>query len=225
MLIQVAMTAWPNHPRRLEYFDRVTTALREKLTAVGHDLQYVCSSETERDPKHPWFGDELAALCKERDISLSWRDGPASLGSNMNAALRLCMAPVVFLVQDDWLLLEPLDIAEGAEYIVANHDVDLIRYSWPGHMTAFAGQRDGWQIVDGTQHWSYGDDPQLRRPDFIQRFGQYYEGGDHGVSENDMLARLRRDKATILAAQKNYFATIGEIASVINEKRERAVPR
>jgi hypothetical protein len=225
MLIQVAITNWPNHPKRIEYFRRVTESLQSKLTAVGHSIQYVCSSETERDPKHPWFGDELIELCREQNIVLSWRDAPASLGGNMNAALRLCDAPVVFLVQDDWMLLEPLDIGPGAEYLSSHSDVDLIRYSWPGHMTRFTGDRDGWQIVDGDYQFSYGDDPQLRRPDFVQRFGEYREGGPHGISEGDMLYRLRKANAVILAAQKNYFCTIGDVASVIDEKRERAVQR
>ena len=225
MLIQVAMTSWPNHPRRLEYFDRVTAALREKLTAGNHELHYVCSAETQRDPKQPWLGDPLQALCRQRGIALTWRDAPASLGGNMNAALRLCTAPVIFLVQDDWLLLEPLNIGPGADYIAQHSDVDLIRYSWPGHMTRFLDARDGWLTVDGSFQFSYGDDPQLRRPDFVSRFGEYLEGGPHGVSEGDMLYRLRKRRATILAAPKNYFATIGEVASVIDEKRERAVPR
>src|SRR3990167_7976993 len=219
MFIQVAMTSWPNHPRRLEYFDRATAALREKLTAAGHELLYVCSSETQRDPKQPWLGDELAALCRERNIALSWRDAPASLGGNMNAALRLCTARAVFLVQDDWLLLKPLDIGPAAEYLAAHADVDLIRFSWPGHMTRFLAPRDGWQVVDGAYLYSYGDDPQLRRPDFVGRYGEYVETGPHGISEGDMLFRLRKADATILAAEKNYFTTIGDVASVIDEQR------
>lgn len=225
MLIQVAMLSWPNHPKRIEYFDRVTAALRNNLTAVGHVLEYVCSSETQRDPKHPWLGDELAALCRDRNIRLSWREGEASLGGNMNAALRLCTAAGVFLVQDDWLLLEPLDIGPGAEYLTSHSDVDLIRYSWPGHMTRFKGNRDGWQVVDGSYMYSYGDDPQLRRPDFTAKWGEYIEHGPHGVSEGNMLFRLREAGATILAAPKNYFTTIGGVASVIDELRQRAEPR
>lgn len=223
--IDVAITAWPNHPKRLEYFRTVVKALRDKLTASRHELRYHCSAESEVDPAHSWHGPELCHICDEEEISLSWREGPASLGGNMNAALRLCTAPTIFLVQDDWLLLRPLDLSDGADYLTANSDVDLIRYSWPGNLTHFIGCRGGWPIVDFADGWTYGDDPHLRRQDFMQKHGWYIEGGPHGRSEGDMLYRLRRAQATILASNELYFGTIGAVASVIEECRPRAVPR
>jgi hypothetical protein len=226
--INVSLVTWPNHPARLEYFERTSAALLNYLTARGHALVYVCASEAERDPNQPWLGAELEQLCAARGIALHWHAAPASLGGNMNHALRICTAPVVFLVQDDIELHGPLDLAAGAEYLLAHRDVDLIRYAWPGDMTHFLpGTRDGWQIVDTTQGWHYGDEPQLRRPDFTARYGWYVEGGEHGMCEGDMLYRMRRDRATILAAPHCYFGNIGGVSAVpaSRERRPRAVSR
>lgn len=223
--IDVALVTWPNHPKRWEYFSRCIPALLDGLTATGYDLRYVCSSESEVDPKHEWFGEQLKEFCEKNGIELAFREAPASLGANMNAALRMCKADTIFLVQDDWLLNGPCDIGPGADYLRDRPDVDYIRYSWPGDLCTFVPQADGWTQITHQGHWPYGDDPQLRRPGFTDKFGWYLEGGRHGRSESNMVYAVKAKHAYIIAADKNYFSHFGEVASVINEYRERAVSR
>ena len=223
--LDVALVTWPNHPSRIEYFRKTVAALRSKLTAPGYRLHFVCSSETQRDPKHPWFGDELEEACKEYRVALVYRDGPASLGANMNAALRLCVTELLFLVQDDWLLLDDCNLSPGADYMRDHAEVDYIRYSWPGDLPTFVDYADGWRRIDWAGLWPYGDDPQLRRKSFPDKFGWYIEGGRHGVSEGAMVHSVSAKRATILAADKCYFGHCGEVASVIDEYRPRAVSR
>lgn len=226
--IDVALVAWPNHPRRMAYFRRTLAALKKNLSASRHALRWVCSSESQHDPARTWHGEELEAMCREHGIGLHWRIGKAALGANMNAALRLCAAPLIFLVQDDYELLEPLDLSPGADFLLRHGEVDLVRYSYfldPHSGTRFEGSLDGWRRVDIDGPWPYGDDPHLRRPDFVDKWGWYLEKGRHGVSEYQMLLRLVHGRATIVAADRCYFGHFGEVASVIDEYRPRAVPR
>lgn len=234
-MIDVLLVTWPNHAKRIAYFRRTLAALTSRLTASRHTLRYLCSAESQRDPQSTWHGDELEALCREHDIALTWRPAgaQASLGAGMNAALRLATAPTLFLVQDDYELLEPLDLSPGAELLVARPAIDLIRYSYfthPEHGTKFLGAlpgAPGFRQVDIHGTWPYGDDPHLRRPDFMDRHGWYVEGGNHGVSEGDMLHRLVRNRAAIAAPDRCYFGHFGEIAAVPldQEHRPRAVSR
>jgi hypothetical protein len=230
--IDVILVTWPNHPRRLQYFRRTVRALAEKLTASRHELRWLCSSESARDPDSTWHGDELAEFCAKVGIKLHWREGPPSLGAGMNAAARLCMAPVCLLVQDDYELLEPLDLSPGAELLAENPQIDLVRFCYfchPQYGTQFVADsgHHGWQRVNIRGYWPYGDDPQMRRRDFHAKWGWYLEGGQHGVSEGDMLWRLVRGEATIFAADRCYFGHFGEVAAVpeSQEHRERAVTR
>ena len=129
--MDIAISTWPNAPFRFEYFCKTVDALREKLTASRHGIRYVCSAETERDPMYPWMGDDLEAYCKEHDIELTWRDAKPNLGANMNAALKLCTGLTIWTQQDDWLLLEPVDVSDGIDFILEHEDVAILRYSWP----------------------------------------------------------------------------------------------
>ena len=126
--IDVAIVTWPNHPKRIAYFRRVADSLHNRLKATGYELRFVCSSESERDPAHSWHGAELSTECCRRGIALTYRDnGEASLGAGMNAALRLCTAPLILLVQDDWELQSDLDLKPAADFLLARPSVDVIR--------------------------------------------------------------------------------------------------
>jgi hypothetical protein len=228
--IDVVLVTWPNHPKRIKYFARTMRALREKLTATRHVLRYRCSAESESDPQSTWHGDDLEALCRDWDITLAWRPPPASLGGNMNAACKLAESEVFLLVQDDFQLLDPLDLSSGAEFMARHPTVDLLRYSYyqhPQHGTQFAGELEGWRLVDVDGYWPYGDDPQMRRPLFQHRWGLYLEDCQHGASEGDMLHRLVAGRATIAAADRSYFGHFGEVSAVpiAQEHRPRGVSR
>lgn len=227
--IDVAMVTWPNHPKRLEYFTRILDALRTHVTASRHTLRFHCSAESQRDPTRPWCGDQLEDLCAEYEVSLVWRDGgePANLGANMNAAIALCTAPCILLQQDDWRLKKPLDLSDGADFLLSHRRVDLLRYSWPedpSMLPTFIQQR-GWRQIDVRGKWPYGDDPHLRRQDFQWRHGWYFEGGRHGSASGTLMKWLVKRGAVIAAADQTYFKHCGSVSSVLNDKRKRRVQR
>ena len=227
-VIDIALVTWPNHPARFQYFLRCMGELKKHLSASQHTLRYFCSAESERDPAKPWLGDELEDFCRENHIQLTWRDAKANLGANMNAAIRLCSAPTVLLQQDDWMLLYPLDLSPGANFMVANKKVDLLRYSWPDNdrmCPTFVTNASGWRKIDVTGRWPYGDDPHLRRQDFMQKWGGYLEGGRHGSASADLMRRLVRGKADIRVSDRCYYVHGGPITAVLNDIRNRRVKR
>ncbi len=225
-MIDLVLVTWPNHPARLAYFGDCVNLLAKYLTASRHTIRLLCSAESERDPAQPWQGDELKRLCEQQGIELHWRDGKAGLGENMNAALRLCSAPVIFVVQDDFYLNHKLDLSPGADFMSKRADVDMLRYSWPGdERVTLVDCMDGWRRFQLDGGWPYGDDPHMVRLDFTKRWGHYLEGVPHGVSESDMLHRLKTGNANIAAADRLYFGHGGAITAVIHDHRKRNVER
>lgn len=229
MFIDVVLVTWPNHPQRLEYLQTTLASLAGGLTASRHELRYLCSSESARDPDSTWHGDELQELCNDVHMPLYWHDGPASLGAGMNAALRACTSDLVLLVQDDYILTEPLDLSPGADALLADPLIDMIRYRYyigPPYSTQFEGERCGFRCVKMDGPWPYGDDPHLRHVRMMQRHGWYVEGVGH-ASEGEMLHRLKHQDAHILAADRLYFEHIGSVSAVpaSQELRPRAIGR
>ena len=145
---------------------------------------------------------------------------------NMNAALRLCRGDFHLLVQDDRPLLKPLDLDASVQLLETHPDAAMIRYAWPQGRDTITGQHrsklmthpDGWRRF--CTGWIYGDEPHLRQRSFMDRYGWYLEDVRHGASEGDMLHRLRRRQATIVAADDIYFGHNGaDVPAVINDTR------
>lgn len=227
-MIDIALVAWPNHPKRWQCVRETVASLKRYLTATSDVLQWVCSSESTVDPKHRWYGDELAELCEQHRMTLRFREGKPGLGENMNAALRLCHGDFHLLVQDDRPLQKPLDLSLSVRYLETHRDVALIRYAWPQgknaqtgqHRTKLMTQPDGWRRFDIHMGWLYGDEPHLRHCSFMERFGWYLENVRHGLAEGEMLHRLRRQRAIVLAADELYFGhNSPDVSAVIDDPR------
>ena len=224
--ISIALVTWPNHPRRIEYFRRGIVDLKRRLCVTDpYALEYVCSAETERDPAQSWHGAEVESLCHAHGVRLQWRHGPANLGANMNAALQMCTGELLLLVQDDWHLEARLDLRDGASFLLSNPRVALLRYSWPAGKCTLRDHPDGWRRIDINGLWPYGDDPHLRRPDFMERYGWYLEGGHHGTASATLMRDLCTARAEIAVAEQVYFRHIGEVSAVLNDSRQRRTSR
>ncbi len=225
--IDVNLVTWPNHPKRLEYFRDTVEALQANLTASRHAIKYHCSADSQRDDRHRWYGGKLVAACNAYGVELAWRHEAANLGANMNAALRLGSSDTVLLVQDDWRLLEPLDLSPGIEFMEGG-GADLLRYSYPDEdqmRPTFVPHEDGWRRIVLTDRWPYGDDPHLRRRSFMDRWGHYFEGGSHGTASATMMRTLVDGGADIAAADRCYFRHFGDVTAVLDDKRGRRITR
>jgi len=224
-MIDVAICTWPNHPQRMAYFSRMMNSLEDHLGAGRHTLQYFCSAESARDPMFEWMGGELEVFCEMAGIALQWRDAEPNLGANMNAAIRMCTAPLIFVQQDDWCLDHPLDLSPGAEFLMQHEEVDLLRYCWPDNdrmRPTFIDQPDGYRRIDMRGRWPYGDEPHMQRRDFVTKWGEFLEGGGHASASYALTQKLRAGNANIRVADKNYYHHFGQISSYPRavEKRE-----
>ncbi len=220
--IDVAMMTWPNHPERFRYFSETCEAMNRFLRASRHELRFFCSAETQHDPNFAWFGSDLEEVCSEYGITLAWRDENPNLGANMNAAIKMCSAELIYVQQDDWRLLDHVDLSPGADYLMAHRDVDLLRYSWPDNdrmRPAFLDTEDGFRHIDLRSTWLYGDDPHLRRRDFMDKWGWYLEGGHHASASSTLMTKLRRGRARIAVADKCYYGHFAQISAYPNETR------
>ncbi len=203
--MDIAISTWPNAPFRFEYFTETMESLRKYLTASRHSIRWVCSAETQRDPMQTWMGSELARYCSEHNIGLYWRDAEPNLGANMNAALKLCTASVIWTQQDDWKMLHPLDVSDGIDWIKEHREFSILRYSWPDvprMCPQFVTAPGGFLEILPRSTWFYGDDPHIRRADFQHKWGWYLEGGAHASASQDLMGRLKRGGARIAASEK-----------------------
>jgi len=224
--MDIAISTWPNARFRFDYFRETMASLRKYLTASRHTIRWVCSAETQRDPMQDWMGDQLEEYCREHEIVLSWRHEPPNLGANMNAALKLCTAPVIWTQQDDWRMLAPLDVSPGIDLITERIEFALLRYSWPDvdRMRPMFHRLPGcdFREVDPSSTWFYGDDPHLRRADFMDRWSWYLEGGPHASASQDLMRKLKRGGARIAAADRCYFQHFGQTSSYPRDKETRS---
>ena len=223
--MDIAISTWPNAPFRFDYFVKTIEALRKNLTASRHSIRYVCSAETERDPQFTWMGHELTEFCAASQIELHWRHATPNLGANMNATLRLCNAPAIWTQQDDWLLLRPVDASDGIDFILNHREFDLLRYSYPDvdrMRPRFHPAPDGFREVDRNSTWFYGDDPHIRRADFMDVRGWYLEGGVHASASQDLMRRLKQQRARIAVTDQCYFQHFGQTSSYPRERESRA---
>lgn len=218
--IDVVMLAWPNHPKRIEYFAKMIAALRSNLQASRHRLRYFCSAENERDPHSGWFGEDLKLICRVEDVALRWRAGGADLGANMNAALRMGSAPWQLLVQDDFQLMNPLDISEGVRFLTEHPDFAAVRYHWGLYSTQFTGELGGFKVVNIDGPWPFSDAGQLRRRSFSTTYGEYLEGVVHGGSESAMCGVLKAARVKIAASPKPAFKHIGITRAEFRDHRK-----
>jgi hypothetical protein len=219
--IDVCIPTWPNHPRRIDYL-RQMLEHNEELRATGFSVRTYCSAESERDPACEWRGDDLEALCDQYAIELKWRIGPANLGANMNATMAMGSGELVYLQQDDWVLQERLDLSAGGRLLLDNPDVDIVRYNWPtapGMEPTFCGDIKGWRLIDVQGPWPYGDDPHLRRRNFMDMWGWYYDKGKHGTASSALMRKLVLGNAKIVVADKPYYKHIGYVSAVVDDVR------
>jgi hypothetical protein len=231
--IGVALLTWPRIPARLDYFRRTVEGFQARAVASRHEFVYSVSAESDDVPSAEAAA--LAVYCNDHRIALTWREGKANLGANLNAALKLALAPdFILLLQDDWLLTETQDLSYYADFLDDNPAFALVRFGWPevpaGDERARWIQKGG-QVAGSSPHapviwldpmstYFYGDQPHLRRRSFATEFGWYKEGGDTGEPEVDLTDRLQRERWQIGLSDRVLFHHIGEHTSVRSD-RER----
>jgi len=224
--LDIAITTWPNAKFRFGYFKETIESLHDHLVLSRHTARMICSAESKRDPDFEWAGEMLEEYCEKNEIELHWHKAEPNLGANANAVLRLCDAPVVWFQQDDWRMLETVDVSDGIDFILDRREFDLVRYSYPdvdNMRPRFLELRGtDFREVDPGSTWFYGDDPHLRRnPEFMEKWGFYLEGGRHASASSALMSKMKRGRARIAAANRCYFRHFGQTSSYPRKQEPR----
>ncbi len=205
-MIDICMTAWPTRLDRVLHFSMTLDALRQNLS--GADFRLYCSVETEPPPSGKLLASEFESVAHDFAVELSWRDAPANLGANMNAALRMGESDLILMVQDDWELSEPLDLRDSITFL-ANHDSFVaIRYQHGREMRIVA-HLDGFQVVQMRQMWPFLDSPRIQRRTMMDKYGEYVEGIGHLAAEHRYGRNLAMKGAKIAAYPFSVFQHLG----------------
>lgn len=161
--------------QRVDVLRRTIGGLLQSLTYAG-PLRYVIADDGSTDGTHEMI-DTLRSAGLDATLVISNRAG---LGANTNAGLRAAFAltDLVLQLQDDMLLLQPLDLTAHVDRLLAHPQDGFIRlWGVGGHR--YTATLDGayWR-VDWASDELYipSDRPHLKTRRFVEAAGYYPEG-------------------------------------------------
>ena len=208
----VAITTWARTEARLEYLRRTLESLYDNLRLAGERLPIVVSAEHDGAARA-----ELEPLCLRYSARLVWNPRRAGPGCNLDHALSHTDAPFVLALQDDWVLAERLDLADGVRFLArrAGDGFTMVRYCW-GMDDTIARPLDGrfLRLAPESTH-VYSDQPHLRSAALSQIVGPYdaVEPGDLSWEwryNNRIKALAAAGQLQVAAHWSNSFQHIGE---------------
>ncbi len=227
-MIAVCLVTWPRNADRVSYLERTVSALRVNLRHSGHIVRYVVSAESQDVPRE--FLAAVEDIVRPLQTRVIYRDGKADLGANMNAALKEGLShhhcTHALLVQDDWVLMQPLDISPYADFLTGCREWGMVRFDWSLQehhstwMPDFEWHGFRMRELSPESTYFYGDQIQLRRASFPQEYGWFLEGGKNiGTAEVDFNSRLQQTKWRIATTPERMFEHCGTVSSVTREER------
>ena len=220
--LTVAVTTWPSHPRRIEYFCRTVDAFAEEIARHELSVKWLVSAESEVPADSVFCGDELIRQCEQRGLAVRFREQPASLGAHLNEVVSLLTTDLWFYLQDDWIVKRKMPLSEACQLLLGDDGFGGVRF-WAntGHWATWGR----WSILKKGSAWYYGDNPALWHRRLNALVGDFCEGGNFGHHEADASERVSRcglHLVSPLPVKKRadwYFGHLGEITSVPNDPR------
>jgi hypothetical protein len=251
--IGVAIVTWPRSIERIQYFKRTMQAMFDNARASRHHLIYFASAERDGvslNMQRDFYDSVLALFGGQRGDFFQWREGPANLGANMNAALTMRGDPpadYLLLLQDDWVLTQPVDLSPYCDFLDGFPRFSMVRFSWPevprhderAHWIKFASARDQpygdmtiardnrtiIRFLDNSSTYLYGDQPHLRRASYLEEFGPFKEGGDAGEPEVELCGRLKQQGWQVATSEKVLFEHCGDVSSMTTHAQRFGGPQ
>ena len=226
MKVEIAVTFWNRFPERLECLKRTYEAIESNMDFGKYEHEWLISSELDRCVDKEKVLDFFSSKPNVRSV---WKVTPASLSSNLNTVLSLCVEPLILYLQDDWVLTEPLSIEADADFLL-NSDFDLIRYKYvkrdPKQLTLVNSDLKLYEISHDAKNL-YSDHPHLKKFSFHQKYGYFPEstdrGYDSGYCELYFNRSIRDSDAKILfreTGNDEMFEHISDHVSTLKEKWE-----
>lgn len=210
MKINILTIAWNRFPERFDYFQVMVNSIKENLSLGHHEYEWIVSIESERH----LLKKEMEDFCNKNNIKYYYKPGKPLLATNLNYGLSLCKQPFIFYIQDDFILLNKLDISKDIDFMIAHKDISIIRYrDTRAAERVYTKQVDKnldlWEVSNKVPYY-YNDNPQLKRKDLVKLTGDFcnkYEFPDKGFDDSScetMMARKmkqlsRENKVRILS--------------------------
>jgi hypothetical protein len=109
------------------------------------------------------------------------------VGKSKNIALQHAFthSPYVLLLEDDWVLKEPLDLIPPVEVLRDNYNVGMIRYGFLGGgmeaiYTDYGLTKTYWTLKHKSGHYVYSGQVSLRHKRFYDSLGMHAERDEKG---------------------------------------------
>ncbi len=225
MKIQIAVTFWNRLPMRLDCLSQVYESVEKYMYFGSYDHEWIVSCESDRCVDK----NKVDKFLKSKsNITYKWKTEKASLSSNLNTVLKMCTAPLIFYLQDDWEMREPLDLEKDANFLIES-DYDMIRYRYchpQRDKISLVSKELNLYNVHHNVHNLYSDQPHLKKISFHEKYGYFpestWKGYDSGDCEMGFNGRLRKTNAKILFKDKSdrlFYHTSGSSEhSTLKEK-------
>ena len=145
-------------------------------------------------------------------------------GADVNLALRRSQALYVFMIEDDYPLLRPIDLMPAVRVLGGRKEIGMVRYrALAGHdLTCRLREAhiDGdtyqvWQILRSSAFlFCYTHGPHLKHRRFHEHYGLYAEGLMLGDTEVEMCWRWKKNPGPAIVAfpefvMPTWFGSIG----------------
>lgn len=219
----VAMITWPNSEERIAYFRRSVAAIHNNLHYCGNPVEIFASGESEGLTTAEII--RFNKIAEADRVNLTWRNGPAHIGANMNTVLSrqdVNRHDFILLTQDDYVLMDTLDIEAYCDFLSNNNEYALIRLGYsplPAH--TLLGPIFEWyglnlRYLDGRSAYLYGDQPHLRRKNSLINLARYSEQGGIGNPEVEFNGTLQGSKWLIAGSIHQAFEHCGTLTSTEN---------
>jgi len=228
MKVDVIITHWLRNIERLAYFIITVESMKEKLRWHGVEHQYhVCTESPAHSDRQLW--DSFRYFCEKHDMLVHVKQTGPSLSSMLNFAQGVGDSEILMFNQDDFMAIEPLNMAKYAERLMSHDDEYVVRLRWRDELHQGGRQipnTDLWEVLPEIHGYLFTDNPHLRKRSYIEQIGGWDDsiapdGTDQGRCENSQNAKAKAfaRKLKVLSIDRQAFRHIGSPNTTLVDKR------
>lgn len=195
-LVNIIITTYDDGSgRRHRLFYETLWSLLQKLRY--DNVHYIITDDSEPDISN-WGMDEARRIFASMDISYTiLNTNRMGVGFAKNNALKLAFetSDLIFMLEDDWFLGEPLDLTRHVEVLREHPENSVIRFGYLGgtidaSYVDYGLYKYYWQLHRGSGVYIYSGQISLRTKKFYNGIGWHLEGVSPGEEELDMCKRF-----------------------------------
>ncbi len=210
MQMEIATTAYTNHPMRLEAFKHALKGLRQHIFPKDRTItRHLVSSEQ----LSPEDAERFEELCKIYGADWQYHPAPADIGRNLNYLDAALTGPYVLHTECDSGIQTDLDLSPDVAFLEANPDFLYVRYCSPFTRPLQNLRPDLVELDKAASPFS-----NLGYLLHLYRFRDAFPQGHlidagHGIQESTMGLWVRASKWRIAARTENFFGHGGGVSA------------